>query len=46
LQNAVCRHCQAEGQLVSHGCVYKKSSTGKPTRRVGKRVYCSPRYAS
>ena len=44
LQNKVCCHCQTKGQLVSHGRVYKKSSAGQPTRWVGKRVYCSPRY--
>ncbi len=44
LQDAVCRYCQTEGQLVSHGYAYKKSSKGKPTQRVGKRVFCSTRY--
>lgn len=44
LHEAVCRYCRTAGQLVSHGYVYKKSSHGKPPRRVGKRVFCSTRY--
>lgn len=44
LQRARCRHCRTQGQLVSHGYVQRKSPHGKPPQRVGKRVYCSPRY--
>ncbi|TPW17244.1 MAG: hypothetical protein FD130_734 [Halothiobacillaceae bacterium] len=32
LLDAICCHCHASGQLVSHGHVYKKSSSGLPRR--------------
>jgi hypothetical protein len=37
-----CPHCGAQGQLVSHGFVYKKSQTYK--KAVGKRLFCSNRH--
>jgi len=38
-----CRHCAKQGQLVSHGFVYKKQRQGK-RRTVGKRLFCSNRH--
>jgi hypothetical protein len=42
LEFAICRHCQQDRQLVSHGFVYKKLHGGK-RQAVGKRVFCSDR---
>jgi hypothetical protein len=36
-----CPHCKRQGQLLSHGFVYKKSHVSK--KAVGKRIFCSNR---
>lgn len=37
-----CPHCKCEGQLISHGFVYKKRQ-GAKRQAVGKRIFCSNR---